>query len=216
MIVLNLKNYPESFSRCLELADAAAKVSHDTRVRIIICPPPTHLYRAACVYADVFSQHVDPLEPGARTGFILPSGIKSAGAKGSLVNHSEHRIGTENVGKTVSILKQNGLDSIVCGENAAECAELAKFGPDWIAVEPPELIGSGISVSKAKPEVISSTVEAVNASNPAVKVLCGAGVSTREDVKKSLELGAKGVLLASAYVKSKDPVKFLQEFAGAF
>lgn len=200
----------------MELVNAAANVSHDTRVRIIICPPPTHLYHAACLYSDVFSQHVDPFEPGACTGFIIPSGIKAAGAKGSLVNHSEHRIGTENVGKIVSLLKQNGLESIVCGENSAECAELAKFGPDWIAVEPPELIGSGISVSKAKPEVISSTIEAVHASNSTVKVLCGAGISTKEDVEKSLELGAKGVLLASAYVKAKEPVKFLQEFASLF
>lgn len=216
MIVLNLKNYSASFSRCLELADAAAKVSHDTGLRIVVCPPPTHLYRCACVYHDVFSQHADPFDQGAHTGFIIPEGMKAAGAKGSLLNHSEHRIGAEAVSKTLPLLKQHGLESIVCGENAEECASFAKLMPDFIAVEPPELIGSGISISKAKPELITSTVEAVKSAHPSVKVLCGAGVSTKEDVKKSLELGAKGVLLASAYVKSKDPVKFLQEFAGAF
>jgi triosephosphate isomerase len=168
------------------------------------------------MYKDVFAQHTDAFEQGAHTGFILAEALKSINVKGSLINHSEHRIGTENVGKTVSLMKQHGLETIVCGENATECAELAKFSPDYIAVEPPELIGSGISVSTAKPEVITSTVEAVKAANSAVRVLCGAGVSTKEDVKKSLELGAKGVLLASAYVKAKDPVKFLQEFAGAF
>lgn len=216
MIVLNLKNYSASFSRCLALTDAAAKVSHESGVRIIVCPPPTHLSCSASMHKDVFAQHTDAFEQGAHTGYIIPEALKSINVKGSLVNHSEHRIGTENVGKTISLLKAQGLESIVCGENAHECAGLAKFGPDWIAVEPPELIGSGISVSKAKPEVITSTVEAVRASNPAVKVLCGAGVSTKEDVKKSLELGAKGVLLASAYVKAKDPVRFLQEFASAF
>ncbi len=216
MIVLNLKNYSASFSRCLSLTDAAAKVSHDTGLRIIVCPPPTHLSCSASMYKDVFAQHTDAFEQGAHTGFILAEALKSINVKGSLINHSEHRIGTENVGKTVSLMKQHGLETIVCGENATECAELAKFSPDYIAVEPPELIGSGISVSTAKPEVITSTVEAVKAANSAVRVLCGAGVSTKEDVKKSLELGAKGVLLASAYVKAKDPVKFLQEFAGAF
>jgi len=42
-------------------------------------------------------------------------------------------------------------------------------------------------------------------------VLCGAGVKTGKDVKRALELGAVGVLLASGVVKSKDPKKALQD-----
>jgi thiazole synthase ThiGH ThiG subunit len=43
----------------------------------------------------------------------------------------------------------------------------------------------------------------------------GAGVSTPGDVKKSFELGAEGVLLASAFVKAPDPKKFAEDFAAA-
>ncbi len=40
-------------------------------------------------------------------------------------------------------------------------------------------------------------------------------MSNAEDVKKAIELGAAGVLLASAYVKAKDPKKLLLEMAEA-
>jgi len=57
-------------------------------------------------------------------------------------------------------------------------------------------------------------VEAVAKVNK-TPVLCGAGVSNASDVKKAVELGAKGVLLASAYVKAKDPKALLLSMAEA-
>lgn len=74
--------------------------------------------------------------------------------------------------------------SIVCTNNVETSAAAAALSPDFVAVEPPELIGSGIPVSKAKPEVVENTVEAVKTVNPDVRVLCGAGISSGEDVKR--------------------------------
>ena len=82
---------------------------------------------------------------------------------------------------------------------------MAAFAPDFIAVEPPELIGGDVSVTKANPFIIEDTVNSVKDVNKKISVLCGAGVKTGEDVAKALELGADGVLLASGVVKSKDP-----------
>jgi len=82
-------------------------------------------------------------------------------------------------------------------------------------VEPPELIGTGISVSKAKPEVVTSTVGLIKRINPEVVVLCGAGITRGEDVSAALRLGTEGVLVASGVVKAKDPYKVLLEFAEA-
>jgi len=95
-------------------------------------------------------------------------------------------------------------------------SKFAELTPTFIAVEPPELIGSGISVSNSKPEIIINSVKAVKETNQKITVLCGAGVSNNEDVRKSLELGAEGVLLASAFVKAKDPKAFLTELASVF
>jgi len=93
-------------------------------------------------------------------------------------------------------------------------AAAAALNPDFVAVEPPELIGSGIPVSKAEPEVVENSVKAAKNINREVKVLCGAGITTHEDYVKALELGAEGVLLASGVVKAKDQKRALEELVG--
>lgn len=215
VIALNLKAYKESLgSAGAKLAEHAAEVALLTGVRVIVAPQSVDL-RAACqICQDVFAQHVDADAQGAFTGALTVEAIKEAGCKGSLVNHSERRLPEETIAATIARLKEAGLESMLCTKDAEESARLAKYEPTYIAVEPPELIGSGISVSTAKPEVVSGTVEAVAKVN-ATPVLCGAGVSNAADVKKAVELGAKGVLLASAYVKAKDPKKLLTEMAEA-
>jgi len=49
--------------------------------------------------------------------------------------------------------------------------------------------------------------------NQRVRFLCGAGVTTPEDVSKALELGSQGVLVASSVVKSKNPKTALEGMA---
>ncbi|MEK6851522.1 MAG: triose-phosphate isomerase, partial [Candidatus Thermoplasmatota archaeon] len=85
--------------------------------------------------------------------------------------------------------------------------------PDYLAVEPPELIGGNVSVTSARPEVITKAVERIRAVDPHVLVLCGAGVKSGRDVAKALELGTVGVLLASGVVKAKNPEKALRDLA---
>lgn len=215
LIALNLKVYKESLGKKgMELCQIASEVSLLTGVRVIVAPQAVDLREATQVCGDVFAQHTDWNAQGAFTGTISVESIKEAGCKGSLVNHSERRIGEEAVGRTVARLKEAGLESMVCTKDTEESVRLAAFEPTFIAVEPPELIGSGISVSTAKPEVVSGTVEAVAKVNN-TPVLCGAGVSNASDVKRAIGLGAAGVLLASAFVKSPSPRKLLQEMAEA-
>jgi len=216
MIVLNLKTYEASIQKPLYFVDIASEVVAETGVRVIVCPPALSLHEAAERFSGVFAQHTDPESPGAYTGSINAEMLKHAKVKGSLVNHSEKRMAREKVKIVVDRLHSNGLESIVCAASAKESGDLASFSPSFIAVEPPELIGSGVSVSKSKPQVISDTVNAVKESNDKVPVLCGAGISDRNDVEKALALGSSGVLLASAFVKAKDPKAFLKDLAGAF
>jgi len=215
IIALNLKVYTESLGeKGAELCKHAAEISLLTGVRIIVAPQAVDLREACQTCTDVFAQHVDANEPGAFTGTLTVEAIKAAGCRGALVNHSEHRVPEKQIADTIARLKEAGLESMLCTKDAAESARLAKYEPTYIAVEPPELIGSGISVSTAKPEVVKGTVEAVAKVN-ATPVLCGAGVSNATDVKKAVGLGAAGVLLASAYVKANDPKKLLLEMAEA-
>ena len=216
MILLNLKTYEQSIKNPLFYADVASEVVGETGVRIIVAPPLPYLKESTEKFSDIYSQHLDPFEPGAHTGSVPAELLKEMGVKGSLINHSEKRIGSEAVKKAVERAHSVGLETVVCAENPEEAGELAASTPEYIAIEPPELIGSGKSVSATKPDVITQAAEALKETNSNVKLLCGAGVSTPEDVKKALELGTEGVLLASAFVKARNPKEFLLNLASVF
>jgi triosephosphate isomerase len=215
MIVLNLKTYEETYRRLDLLVDAAREAMQSSGVRIVVCAPPTHLQRARYANKDIFAQHVDAFEPGAHTGATLPEALVNLRVKGSLINHSERRC-PELVEATVKRMKKLKLETLVCAESPEECKRFARFRPDYIAVEPPELIGSGLSISKKKPKVITDSLDAVHRVSTTIPLLIGAGVSTPKDVEKGLALGASGVLLASAFVKAPEPVAFLQKLAKPF
>jgi len=216
VIVLNLKTYSETISKALLFTDIASEVVEETGVRIVICPPAPFLKEAAERFSDVFAQHTDPYPPGAHTGSIPAELLKSLSVKGSLVNHSEKRIGMEDIKRVLGHLHALTLETIACAESPQEAAEIAALAPIHVAIEPPELIGSGKSVSTTKPEVITETVNKIKDLSTKVNILCGAGVSTKEDVKKALELGTDGILVASAFVKAQDPKSILREFASVF
>ena len=122
-----------------------------------------------------------------------------------MINHSEHQIQSEEIEQVVRRLRELELTSVVCAKDPEVCKKVAAFKPDMVAVEPPELIGTGRAVSKLKPEVVSDAVKMVREINPEVRVLCGAGITNGEDTRIALELGAEGVLLASSVVKATDP-----------
>jgi len=152
---------------------------------------------------------VDPIEPGSHTGHVLPQSLQFCGVTGSLINHSEDRMPATEIKKCVDVCRKNGLTSVVCAESIEKVKEVSQFKPDYVAIEPPELIGSGIPVSKADPGIVRNSVAAVT--DPNVKVLCGAGISKGEDVRAALELGTVGVLLASGVVKANDPKAALRD-----
>jgi len=212
VIAINFKSYVEATGeRALKIAKAAEKVYKETGITIVVAPQLVDLYRIAQeVEIPVFAQHIDPIKPGSHTGHVLPEAVKEAGAVGTLLNHSENRMILADLEAAIRRAEEVGLTTIVCSNNPAVSAAVAALNPDYVAVEPPELIGTGIPVSKAKPEVITNTVELVRRVNPEVKVLTGAGISTGEDVKKALELGTVGVLLASGVTKAKDPEKAIK------
>lgn len=224
VIALNLKVYSESFGeKGVELAEVVCGVSESfPELRFILCVNAIDLRLFAEKLigkkVELFSQHVDSNESGAFTGSIPVEFVKEIGCKGSLVNHSEKKIGVIEVGKAVALLKENGLDSIACADDIEEAKAIACLSPNasFIAVEPPELIGKGVSVSTARPEVVRDSVEVIKGINSGIGVLCGAGVSSASDVRKAIDLGVDGVLLSSAFVKSRNPSGFLRELAQAF
>ena len=215
LILVNFKTYSEATGRKAEkLAKTAEKISLETEVCIGIAPQFVDIASIAnAVSIPVFAQHIDPIAPGSFTGHILSEAVRERGAVGTLINHSERRLKLADIDATITRARESDLLSVVCTNNAAVSAAAAALKPNMIAVEPPELIGTGIPVSKAKPEVVSGTVDLVKRINPDVVILCGAGVTRGEDVAAALRLGTEGVLVASGVVKAKDPYEVLLEFA---
>jgi triosephosphate isomerase len=215
LLVVNFKTYIEATGkRAIELAKIAEEVSRDTGVAIVVAPQFTDIEPVSkTVDIPVFSQHIDSIKPGAHTGHVLADAVKSAGADGSLLNHSEKRISPSEIAGSLSLCADADLLSLVCSATTLAGVDIARQKPDMIAIEPPELIGTGISVSKARPELITESLSQIRKVNRSVRVLCGAGVTTAEDVSKALELGSEGVLVASGVVKNKDPRAVLQSMA---
>jgi triosephosphate isomerase len=217
MIVVNFKTYLESTGKkALELARQAEKASKETGVQIIVAPQSVDLAKIAeSIEIPVFAQHLDPIKPGNNTGHILAEAIKESGAVGTLINHSEKQLRLIDIESLVVLAKEMGLVSCVCANNPSVSAAVAALKPDITSIEPPELIGTGIPVSKAKPEIITNTATLVHNIDKNMPILCGAGISQAEDVTIALKLGTTGVLVASGVVKAKDPYNILCSFANA-
>ena len=215
MIVLNLKAYEASTGeKGFLLAKQARECASMANKRVILCPSQLDVLDYARRLQQfnefmIFSQGADANGYGAFTGSVSPAQLAAAGVSGVLLNHAERKLKPEVLKATVKECKKHGLVMIICADSVAECKRCAALAPYAVAYEPPELIGKGLSVSKAKPAVVQQAAKAVKKINRRVLVLVGAGVSNATDVNKSFELGADGVLLASAFAKATDAKAFL-------
>ena len=215
VIVLNVKTYEEATGqKALDIALLMEKISKETGVSMAISVQATDI--SICsekVTIPVWAEHIDPIKPGSHTGWTLPEAVKNAGAVGTLINHSEHRLKIADIDFCVTRAKELGLDHIVCSNNVATSKAIAALSPNFVAVEPPELIGGDISVTSADPDIVKNSVKAVKEVDEKVKILCGAGVKNGKDVKMAIELGSDGVLLASGIVKAKDKEAVIRDLA---
>lgn len=211
-LVINFKNYSDaSGEKTLELAQAAEQVAKKLNLEIVLAPPQASIALVSkSVSIPVVCQHVDDAKEGSTTGFFVPEIAKMYGASGSLVNHSEHRIDIGVIESLVRRLRALGMTSIVCAQTPDEVEKIAAFSPDFIAIEPPELIGSGRAVSKENPAIITNSIKAAGGRS---KVICGAGITDKDDVSKAIELGSKGILVASGVVKAKSWPDKISELA---
>ena len=213
VIVLNMKTYTESTGKnALDIAKMMDKVSIETGINMAVSVQSIDIKKCSDnISIPVFAEHIDPIKPGSHTGWILPEAVKSVGAVGSLINHSEHRLNLADIDFCISRAKELDLDQIVCSNNILTSKAIATLSPNFLAVEPPELIGGDISVTTANPDIVSGSVNAVKDIDDDVKVLCGAGVKNGVDVARAIELGSVGVLLASGIIKSKNKEKIIRD-----
>jgi triosephosphate isomerase (TIM) len=213
LIAINFKTYENSIGKnAILLAKLCELVAKQRQANVAICVDATSIYPIThTTEIPVLSQHVDGEDFGAHTGKILAKSVKEHGAIGTLLNHSEDQYEIQKLILANQKAKQEGLITIICAGTLEKAVEVAKLSPepDFIAYEPPELIGGDISVT-TRPQVIMDVVKAIKAVSSS-KILVGAGVKKAEDVKIALKLGCDGVLLASGITKAKDPAQALND-----
>ena len=211
IVLLNYKTYLESSGlNALKLAHDLESAASESGITMVATPQAVDIYRISEETSlPIFAQHIDPITPGGHTGSSLISTLIEAGISGSLINHSEQRMKLADIDEVVKMCKANDIESCVCTNNIETSKAVATLNPVAIAVEPPELIGTGIPVSQAQPEIVENTVKEVKNINKDIKVLCGAGITTGDDMKAAMDLGADGVLLASGIIKAESPKEAL-------
>ncbi len=215
IIIVNLKTYDRTRGEgALRVARQLDRVANETGVPFAVAPNAFDVRLLASETSlPMLAQSVDAVPEGSHTGHLTPEAARDAGAVGSLVNHSEHRLKLADIEHVVDRLRGCEMDSVVCTNNAAVSRAAAAVHPTFVAVEPPELIGGHVSVTTADPGVVSSSVDLVRSVAPDVRVLCGAGVKTGVDVAKAIELGTDGVLLASGVALADDVVTVARDLA---
>ena len=213
-LIINFKNYEEvSGDRAIKLADSARQVAENMQLEIVLAPPhPVLALVAKEIRIPVICQHVDDEKTGPSTGFLIPEIAKSYGVVGSLINHSEHRMEKSSISRLVERLRKLDMVSIVCAQEPQEVVEISNLEPDFIAIEPPELIGSGRAVSKENPTIITKSIEGAGSRS---SIICGAGISDKDDVSKAMDLGSQGILVASGVIKAASWEKKIAELASA-
>jgi len=196
------------------LAKYAQQVSEKLGVVVAVAPQAADIRLVSQqVKVPVFAQHIDPIAAGSHTGHMLAESVLEAGASGVIINHSERRLRADVIEDTIVRARGLGLTTTVCANTPGIAEAIAALNPDMVAVEPPELIGSGVAVSKAKPEIITDTVSRIRKINKDVMILCGAGITSGNDIREALRLGTQGVILASGVVKARNQLAAIEDLA---
>ena len=204
LFIINCKNYENiSGDKIIKFLKTAQAVSKKYNVNITVSPPQHLLALAASSNTvPILAQHVDDSKTGSTTGFVIPELLKKSGVAGSLINHSEHQISNNEITSLIPRLQKLDMVSVLCVKNVAKVKKYAKLNPNYIAIEPPELIGTGRAISTERPELIAKAADEVKKAKNDTKLLCGAGIVSGTDVAKAVKLGSKGILVASGVVKA--------------
>lgn len=207
LVIINCKAYKEAVGvNALKLARICEKFNKKD-VEIMLAVQASDILISKSTNVKILAQHVDGVNYGAFTGHILPENVKENGAYGTLLNHSEKKLSFSELKKSVELCRKINLKTVVCVATSTDALIVSKLSPDFIAVEPPELISGKLSVSKAKPEIITETTKKIKN----IPIICGAGIHNKEDVKNAFKLGARGILVSSFVCKARNQEKALRE-----
>lgn len=218
MIFVNFKTYEQGTGgKAVELAKIIEEVASVAQIKIIPVVQAGDIKEiASSATLEVWAQKVDAVEFGAHTGATVAEAVLEDGATGTFLNHSEAKFGTfDELSKAFDRAKDVGLKTLVFAQTMEELRNVCSLGPTYVAYESPELIGATTtSIVEESVEVIKEAYDVSR--NAGIPLIIGAGVHNAREVKKSLELGAVGVAVATDVVRAEDPRRELMDLVEGF
>lgn len=207
MILINFKNYVHRKSSL----DLAKKIQrYLPRAAVSVSPVDLALI-SKNTKLKVLAQHFDKEESDRATGFLTPQAVKSTGAFGSILNHSEHRLKEKEIINLVWLAHKHNIKVVLCVPTIRAAKKLMHLKPYAMAYEDKKLVGTGKSITKYRKGKVKKFAKLLRSKD--IIPLCGAGVSTAADVKAAYDYGCKGVLIASAIADARNPDKILRDLS---
>ncbi|URW91778.1 triose-phosphate isomerase [Lacticaseibacillus paracasei] len=200
--------------QAVELAKIADEVATKYNIDCLFTAQFVDLVRikAETTHLIITAQHMDAITPGRGMGHVLPEALRDAGVQAVVLNHAENPLEIGVLDKTIHRAREVGLMSIICSDTPSESRAIASLHPTMMICEPSSLIGTG---SISNDDYIKATNEEVRQVDSEVLIMQAAGVSTGEDVKKVLELGADGTGGTSGIINAPDWRVKLEEMMSA-
>ena len=216
MIFVNFKTYSQgSGEKAVQLAKICQEVAGERKISVVPLVQTFDIFRISQeVKIPLWLQHLDWHPQGQYTGWLNLEGALEAGAGGTILNHSEHKLPFGTIRRTIKRIKKTNpqFQVLVCCRSLGQAERLVKLKPDFLAYEPPELIGGEVSVSEYNPKAIVHFVEICGE----IPAIIGAGIKNKNDVKIGVKLGAKGILVSSHVVLAENPKEVLENLVEGF
>lgn len=211
--IFNPKSYLYG-EELLEFVDVAEDLSDKKEVTIFLTAPYVDLNAVSQKSKNVIvtAQHMDSLKPGQGMGHILPESLYAAGVRATFLNHAENPMLLSDLSKAIERANELGILTIACADSIQEAKAIAMLNPDIILCEPTELIGTG---QTSDDDYIEKTNKAIKDINPDILVMQAAGISTADDVFRTISLGADGTGCTSGIVKAEKPKQMLIDMVEA-
>lgn len=198
----------------LRMAKIADKTAAKYDVRVIFTAPYANIEAVAKNTKNliVFTPHFDLIPVGRGIAKVLPESVHAAGARGVFLNHCECPQPLAEISSSIQKCRELKMYSLVCADSMPEIKAVAQLGPDIIIAEPTDVIGSG---KMADMSYVTESIEAIHAIDSDISILVGGGISSGEDVYRTILAGADATGTSSGIFKAADPEKMTDEMLRA-
>ncbi len=213
--VFNPKSYlyGEDLLALAKLADDTAQ-RHQDEISVFVTAPFSDLSSIAAKTRSIIvtAQHMDSIRVGRGMGHVVPEAVYHAGARACFLNHAEYPLTLTKLIRAVKRAKEMNMITIVCADSLEEAEVIVKLNPQILLCEPTELIGTG---KTSDASYIEMTNHAIRRVSKDILVMQAAGISTAEDVYRTITLGADGTGCTSGIVNAQNPGKMMVDMIEA-